>query len=181
MLRIPPLRCQVISHQSAGGRFERRQEPSKMVAWNSIIDKCTIALQYISYLSRIAAQVHCFLLLHKFTYTQSIQLNLGLPRTRLALPSAINTILAIWYWSVLSTCLNLLITLIRSTAKTLSIPALLLTSSFLTLSIDSQPVTRNSTQDTQLDPLLALTSITRNANPLAAITNVCVFIFSRRK
>ena len=78
-------------------------------------------------------------LLPKATFTPSIQPNLGLPRTRPPLASPINTLLAILYSSILSTCPIRLNTL-RSAllANFLSIPALLRTSSFLTLSIRNQ-------------------------------------------
>ena len=68
------------------------------------------------------------------TFTPSIQSNLGLPRTRPPLTLAINTLLSIRQSSILSTCQNHLNTL-RSAllANSLSIPALLRTSSFLTL------------------------------------------------
>ena len=46
------------------------------------------------------------LLPYKATFTPSIQPNLGLPRTRPPLTSAINTLLAIRYSSILSTCPN---------------------------------------------------------------------------
>ena len=71
-------------------------------------------------------------LLPKSTFTPSIRPNLGLPRTRPPLTSPINTLLDIRYSSILSTCPNHLHTL-RSAllANSLSIPALLHTSSFL--------------------------------------------------
>ena len=63
-------------------------------------------------------------LLPKATFTPSIKPNLNLPRTRPPLPSAFNTLLAIRYSSILSTCPNHLNTL-RSAllANSLSIPA----------------------------------------------------------
>ena len=68
------------------------------------------------------------------TFTPSIQANLGLPRTNPPLTSAINTFLAIRYSSILSTCPNHLNPLWSALlANSLSIPALLHTSSFLTL------------------------------------------------
>ena len=65
-----------------------------------------------------------------YTY---IQPHLGLSRTLHPLTSGINTLLAVRYSSILSTCPNHLSTL-RSAllANSLSIPALLRTSSFLT-------------------------------------------------
>ena len=79
-------------------------------------------------------------LLPKITCTASIQHNLGLPRTSPPLTSAINTLLAIRYSSILSTCPNHLNTLWSALlANSLSIPALQRTSSFLTLSIRETP------------------------------------------
>ena len=68
-------------------------------------------------------------LLPKATVTQTTQPYLGLPRTRLPLTSAINSLLAIRYSSILSTFPNHLNTL-RSAllANSISIPALLYTS-----------------------------------------------------
>ena len=90
-----------------------------MDAWNSIIYICTV----IS-------------LLPKATFTPSNQPNLGLPCTRSLLTSAINTLLAIRYSSILSTCPNHP-NILWSTqfANSLRIPALLSTLSFLAISI----------------------------------------------
>ena len=66
-------------------------------------------LSTLSDLLRI--DVHRISLLPKPTYTPSIQPNLDLPRTRSPLTSAINTLVAIRYSSILSTCPNHLITL----------------------------------------------------------------------
>ena len=75
-------------------------------------------------------------LLPMATLTPSIQPNLGHPRTRPTLTSAINALPAIRYASIHSTCSNHLNTLWSALpASSLSIPALLRTSSFLTLSI----------------------------------------------
>ena len=75
-------------------------------------------------------------LLPKATFTPSIQPNLGLPHCHPPLNSAINILLTIWYSSILSTCPNHLDTLWSALlANSLSIPALLCTSSFPTLSI----------------------------------------------
>ena len=73
-------------------------------------------------------------LLPKATLTQSIQPYLILPLTRPPLTSAINTLLAIRYASILSTCPTHLNTL-RSAllAYSIFIPAQLRTSSFVTL------------------------------------------------
>ena len=66
--------------------------------------------------------------------------NLGLPRTSHSLTSAINTLLAIRNSSILSTCPNHHNILCSALlANSLSIPALLRTSSFLTLSIRDTP------------------------------------------
>ena len=67
-------------------------------------------------------------LIPKATFTPSIQPNHGLPHTRTSLNSAINTILAIRYLSILSTCPNHLNTH-RSAllANSLSIPAKIMT------------------------------------------------------
>ena len=78
-------------------------------------------------------------LLTKATFTPSIQPNLGLPRTRPPLTSAINTLLAIRarpffpHVQPINTLRSALI------ANSLSIPALLRTYSFLTLSIRYTP------------------------------------------
>ena len=78
--------------------------------------------------------------LSKATSTPSIQPNLGLHHTSPTLTSAINTLMAIRYSSVLSTCPNHLNTLWSALlAKSLSIPAHLRTSSYLTLSIRDTP------------------------------------------
>ena len=76
----------------------------------------------------------------KANFTQSIQPNLGLPHTRLLLASAINTLLAMKYSSILSTCPNHLNTLLSAQlANSLSISAILHISSFLTLYICDSP------------------------------------------
>ena len=79
-------------------------------------------------------------LLPMANFTPSIKPNLGLPSTCLPLTSAINTFLVIRYSSILSTCPNHLNSLCSALlANSLSIPALLRTSSFLTLSIRDTP------------------------------------------
>ena len=55
----------------------------------------------------LSRNLHRHSLLPKATFTQSIQPNLGLPRTRPSLTSAINTLLAIRYSSILSICSDL--------------------------------------------------------------------------
>ena len=78
--------------------------------------------------------------LPKATFTPSIQPYLGLKCTRPPLTSAINTLLAIQYSSILSTCPHHLNTLWSALLTySLSIPALLRTSSFLTLFIRGTP------------------------------------------
>ena len=75
-------------------------------------------------------------LLPKATFAPSIQPNLGLPRTRPLPTSAINTIWAVRYSSILSKCPNYLNTHWSALlADSCSIPALLHTSSFLSLFI----------------------------------------------
>ena len=73
-------------------------------------------------------------LLSKEMFTPSIQPYLGLPSTRPPLTSAINTFLAIRYSSIFSTCPNHPNNLWSTiSASSLSIPALLCTSSFRTI------------------------------------------------
>ena len=86
---------------------------------------------------RVLTVIH---LLPKATFTTFIQPNLGLPRTHPQHTSAINTILAIPHSSVLSTCPNHLNTLWSALlANSISIPALLRTSSLQILSIRDTP------------------------------------------
>ena len=80
-----------------------------------------------------------FPLLPKVTFTPSIQPHLCLPHTGPPLTSAINTVLAIWYASFFP-CPNHLNSLWSALlANSLSIPAFLHISSFLTLSIRNTP------------------------------------------
>ena len=123
------------NHQSTEGRSERTQCQAKISAWNSFSYICTRALHSFRSFAHCRAASTVFSLLPKVTFTPSIQPNLGLPRTRPPLPSAINTLLDIWYSSILSKCPNHLNTLWSALlANSLSIPALLRTSSFQTLS-----------------------------------------------
>ena len=79
-------------------------------------------------------------LLPKATFTPSIQPTLGLPRISPPLTSAINTLLAIRYSSILYIWPNHLNTLWSALlANSLSIPAYLRTSAFLTPSIHDTP------------------------------------------
>ena len=75
-----------------GGRSETTQGQAKMASWNSFNYICTRALHPFAH-CRAASTV--IPLLPKATFTPTIQLNLGLPRTRPSLTSAINTLLAI--------------------------------------------------------------------------------------
>ena len=77
-----PTPHQVISHQSAGGRCERTQDPSKMDAINSII----------------------YIYIHQGSTLR--QPNLGLPFTRTPLTSSLNTLVAIQYSSIFSMSLQ---------------------------------------------------------------------------
>ena len=97
---------------------------------------CTEALHSFLSFGHCRAAYTVILLLPKATFTPSIQPMFGLPRTRPPLTSAINTLLAIRYSSILSTCPNHLNTLWSALlANYFSIPALIRTSTFPTLSI----------------------------------------------
>ena len=118
------------------GQSERTQGQANMAAWNSFSYICTRALHAFRSLAHCRSAFGVIPLLPKATFTPSIQPNLGLPRTRPPLNSAINILLAIRYSSIISTCPNHLITLWSAQlANSLSIPALVRTSSFLTLFI----------------------------------------------
>ena len=114
-----------------------------MAAWNSFSHICTMDLHSFLCFTHCRAASTVIPLLPKATYTPSIQPNLGLPRTRLPLTSPINTLRAIGFSSILSTCPNhfntLWSALLPYLPNSLSIPALLRTSSFLTLSIRDTP------------------------------------------
>ena len=135
-----PTPLQVISRQRSVGQSEGDRQLSKLAAYNSIIYISTRALHSFLSFAHCGAASTVILLLPKATFTPSIQQNLGLPHTHPLLSSAINTSLAIRYSSIFYTWPNHLnthwsILLVNSH----SIPALLCTSSFLTLSIrDSQ-------------------------------------------
>ena len=111
-----------------------------MTAWNSFSYICTRALHSFRSFAHCRAASTVIPLLPKATFTPFIQPNLGLPRTRPPLTSAINTFLAIRNSFIIYTCPNHLNTL-RSAllANSLSLPAHLRTSSFLTLSIRDTP------------------------------------------
>ena len=114
------------NHQSTGGRSERTQGQAKMAALNSFSYICTRALHAFRSLAHCRAASTVIPLLPKATFTPSIQPNPRLPLTRPPLTSAINTLLAIRYSSILSTCPNHLNTLWSALlANSLSIPALL--------------------------------------------------------
>ena len=96
--------------------------------WVSVT--CSPGLSTLSYFSSIVAQpLPSFFCCPRPPSHRPSSLNLGLPRTRPPLASAINTLLAIRYSSILSTCPNHLNTLWSALlANYLSIPALLRTS-----------------------------------------------------
>ena len=95
------------NHQSTGERSEEHRAKQK---WRRETHSVTYVpgLSTLSDLSRIDVQPPCTVipLLPKATLTPCIQPNLGLPRTRRPLTSSNNTLLAIQYSSILSTCLN---------------------------------------------------------------------------
>ena len=111
-----------------------------MAAWDSFGYICTRALHSIRSFAHCRAASTVIPLLPKATFTPTIQPNLCLPRIRRPLTSAINTLLAIRYSFILSTRPNHLNTHWSALlANYFSIPALLCTSSFLTLSIRGTP------------------------------------------
>ena len=94
------------NQQGTGGRSERTQGPTKMASWNSFSYICTRALHSFRYLAHWRAASTVIPLLPKETLTPSIQPNLALPLTRPPLTSAVNTLLAIRYSTILSACPN---------------------------------------------------------------------------
>ena len=119
---------------STGGRSERTQGKANMAAWNSFSYKCTRALHSFRSFTQPPPSFLCCP--RPPSHHSSSQPNLGLPRTRPPLISAINTLLDILYTSILSTFPTHLNTLWSALlANSLSIQALLCTSPFLTLSI----------------------------------------------
>ena len=98
-------------HQNTGERSERTQGQAKLVSWNSFSYLCTRALYSYRSFAHWCAASTVIPLLPKATLTPSIQPNLGLPRTRPPLTSAIETLLAKRYSSILSTFQNHLNTL----------------------------------------------------------------------
>ena len=126
------------SHPSPGDNHqgERTQGQAKIAEWNSFSYRYTRALQSTLFpIFRAFCTAYTVIpLLPKAIYTPSIQPNLGLTRTHSWFTSAINTLLAIRYLSILFTCPNH-----HNTTNSLSITALLSTYSFLTLSIHDTP------------------------------------------
>ena len=95
-----------------------------MAAWNSFSYICTRAFHSFRSFAQCRAASTVIPLLAKATFRRSIQPNLGLPGTRPILTSAINTLLAIRYSSILSTFPNHLNTLWSTLlANSFSIPA----------------------------------------------------------
>ena len=88
-------------HQSTGGQSEKTQGQAKMAVWNSLSYICSRALHSFLSFAHCRAASTVIALLPKATFTPSIQPNLGLPRTHHPLTSAINTLLAIRYSSIL--------------------------------------------------------------------------------
>ena len=128
------------NHQSTRGRSERTQAQANMAEWDSFSYICPRALHSFRSFMHWRAVYTVILLLPKATFTPSIQPNLGLLCTRPPLTSGINTLLAIPYSSILSTCPNLLDTLWSALlASSLSIPALIRISSFSTTAIRDTP------------------------------------------
>ena len=95
-------------HQSMGVWSERTQCQAKMAALNSFSYICTRALQAIQSFAHCRAASTVIPLLPNATFTPSFQPNLGLPRTRPPLTSAINILLAIRYSSIQDTPTKLL-------------------------------------------------------------------------
>ena len=77
----------------------------------SHMHQCTMALHSFRSFAHCRAASTAISLLPMASFTLSIQPNLGLPHTRPPLTSAINTLLAIRYSSILYTCPNHLNTL----------------------------------------------------------------------
>ena len=102
----PSLPSPCDDHQSMGGQSEWTQGQAKMAAWNSFSYICTRALYSFQSFVHWRAASTVIPLLPKATFTPSIQPNLGLPHNRPQLTSAINTLLAIRYSSILSTFPN---------------------------------------------------------------------------
>ena len=106
---IPTASCNGIppstgdNHQSTGERSERTQGQAKIASWISFSYICTRALYSCRSFAHWRAASTVIILLPKATFTPSILPNLGIPRTRPLLTSAINTLLAIRYSSILFT------------------------------------------------------------------------------
>ena len=98
-------------HQRVEWRFKRTQDQAKM-ACQTKSSTHTPGLSTPSYLSCMSRSFHRLPLLPKATFAPSIQPNIVLPHTRSTrLTSSFNTLLAIRYSSILSTCQNHLNTL----------------------------------------------------------------------
>ena len=112
------------NHQNTGGPFERTLGQSKTAPWNSLNYICTKALHSFWYFAHCRSASTVIPLLPKATFASSIHPNLGFPRTRPPLTSAINTRLAIRYSFILSTFpyhLNTLLSALLGDSR--SIPA----------------------------------------------------------
>ena len=105
-----PTPLQVITTRAREGGPKEHMAKQK---WPLETHSLTFApgLSTLSYLSRIVSQSQPSFSVSKATLIPSIQPNIGLPSTRPPLTSDINTLLAIWYSSILSTCPNHLNTL----------------------------------------------------------------------
>ena len=77
------------------GGQKRTQSQAKMAAWNSFSYICNRALHSLRSFAHCRSPSTVIPLLPKATFTPSFQPNLGLPRTRPPLTSAINTLLVI--------------------------------------------------------------------------------------
>ena len=102
---------QVIITRAREGGPKEKSAKQKMARWNSFSYICTRALHSFRSFALCRATSTVIPLLPKATFIPSIQPNLGLPGTRPSLTSAINTLLAMRYSSILSTCPNHLNTL----------------------------------------------------------------------
>ena len=123
------------NHQSTRWQSKRTQGQAKMAVWNPLSYMHTRDLHGFRSFMHCHAASTIISLLPKATLTPSIQPNHSLPRTHPPLTSAINRLLTIQYSSILSTCPNHLNTLWSALlTNSLSIPAIVCTSSFLTLS-----------------------------------------------
>ena len=97
----------VITTRAWKGGQKEYSAKQKISAWNSFSSICTRALHSFRSFAHCLAASTVIPMLPKATITLSIQPNLGLPRTRPPLTSAINTLLEIRCSSILSTWWNL--------------------------------------------------------------------------